>query len=149
MKVSVKGSYEALDELRLAKFEAELNCTLPKAYREFLLTHNGGYPNLHCFRYHDDLSGEEIASINLFFSLNDEDHFSSINYQLRSYIFSGPEGFLPIAHDGGSSTIYISLRPLDFGKIYLQVHWIDSAEGNIFLVSNSFEEFLDSIFACQ
>lgn len=147
MNITVKSRYEALDEARLAKFEAEMNCTLPKAYREFLLTNNGGIPSPSCFEYYDPIEeAKQVRSIDEFFFIGGKSEAYSIYFHIYTRII--PDDALPIAYDGQQGTIYISFKPGEEGKIYLHANWIEPEEVNVFLLSNSFEEFLDSLYTC-
>lgn len=137
---------EPVSELQISELEEMLKYQLPKDYRTFLKTHNGGRPKPVSFKYHDPMHGETLGSINKFFGIMDEDNWFSILGNFKDFRNEAQLGLLPIADEGGGNYIFMALDDENKGKIYYLNHNIDPSEGNLFFVANTFNELLDILF---
>jgi len=143
--VKIEKIHESLSTEDLEIFEHNHNITLPNDYRGFLLKYNGGYPNPSIYRISEEL-GESI--LNIFYGIgsmydNLEKTFDFFDEILEI-------GFIPIADDPIGNQICIGISKEFFGKIY---HWVHDEEHegmeNMYLLSNNFKTFLNSLYEGQ
>ena len=126
-------------------FEKKINRKLPKEYKEFLLKHNGGRVNEDSFDYNDRY-GANGSTLHTIYGLLDENDSYDLDYNRRMYDGRILEGYLTIAEDCGGNLILLSL---DDGKIYFWDYNLEDdppSTNNMYLVKNSFNEFLDSLY---
>lgn len=132
------------------KFEEQVSSKLPADYESFLLTYNGGIPMKNRFLIS---SSQGFDSISVFFGLSLDKSSLNINYLLDYYAERFPLGIIPIGEDPGGNYICLDANQGgSYGKVYFQDHEIDNedAQGNptrdnLFLVADSFTEFLKSL----
>lgn len=117
--------------------ELRFAAKLPKAFKDFYLANNGGYPQ-----------GNRIRGDKFVYSING---FTPIKHGklpmeklTKDYAESFPEliGYLPFAYDDGGNGFVLSLRRDDHGRIYL---WLYD-ERRLEPVCSSFEAFLAAIY---
>jgi len=148
MNATMSESGESLTERDITALERHVGAGLPLPYRQFLLEYNGGRVSPDCFDF--NRNGEEDGSmVDWFLRIGDEGWSNMYKY-LEVYKDRVPDGFMPIAHDPGGNLILISLQ--GDGRIYYWDHDEEVEEGqapgtrNVYLVANSFPEFLDSLY---
>ena len=139
---------ETLPESILKIFERDWEFKLPSGYREFLLKHNGGTPNLDCFTFENEPDNGSI--IQCFFGIYPDHNYDLIEtiktYKVRENRL--PKRLFPIANDCGGNLICISVMNPDRGKIYFWDHEQETDppdDSNLTLIANSFEDFLDGL----
>jgi cell wall assembly regulator SMI1 len=125
-------------------FEKQIGYTLPDVYKEFLLQYNGGRPdNKNNTFYILQQSGSDI--LNFFFGLNIIDFECYDLLTHRSWMVGRmPISLLCIGSDPGGNLICISLAIKTYGQIYFWDHELEGSV-NVFFLSNSFEEFVNSL----
>jgi len=117
---------------------------VPKEFKMFLLKFNGGFlimegPELKGINFNSKL---KILNFNSFYGLNHKNDFRDILYHISINTNFLPEGMLPIG--SLDSLIVISLRENDYGRVYnLDNDTGEFAEDELYLLANSFVEFLD------
>lgn len=124
------GSKKSLECVR--RLENSLNVVFPKSYVEIVLENNGAYVSPHSF-----VAGNRIESINNMFSIEDEYEF--VDERL-------PESVVPFGRDAGDNLLCFDFRARKDPGIVFWDHEIEEIEEAITFVSDSFAEFLDSIF---
>jgi SMI1-KNR4 cell-wall len=142
---------EAVTEDMITQFEIQIETAFQSNYRDFL-QHYGGYAfdRLVCYPYLEPFYGGKEGSLDLFFGLIDDENYGLLN---NWNIYKGrmPSNLLPIATDPGGNIICLSLDKETQEAIYF---WDHSEEGidnksprysNIYLVANSFDEFMNSL----
>lgn len=142
-------SREQLTKQDISRTELELGFSLPPQYKEFLLKNNGGYPEPDAFPIQDNPS-DDHGLVHYFLCIKPGDVYNLVNY---ATLFLGrvPKNLLPIAVDPGGNLICLSVAGADRGRVYFWEHEEESQEGetpgyeNVYLVANSFDEFLDSL----
>lgn len=108
----------------------ELNLELPKEYKSHILDFNGGRPKKRCFKE---------FSIHYFHAIKYSDYpLEEILEDLEGVL---PEGFFPIAEDGGGNQFCISLNKDNYGYIYMWYHDVDEEDAVVFLTTG-FDEFI-------
>lgn len=121
---------------------------LPKGYRDFLLKHNGGEPTPDYFNFKHDVN--DGSDVRFFLGIYPDEHNDLLNH-LQIYKSRVPDNIFPIAYDSGGNLICISVKGPDRGKVYFWDHEMEAADGeepsydNLTLISDSFEEFLNSL----
>jgi hypothetical protein len=148
VELQMTNQHPKLDDSALDMLEKHVGFALPQAYRQFLLKHNGGIPSPNCFVYYDPIDDKiERRSIDEFFHIGNKYDFYSVYAHVGKGII--PDDALAIAYDGQQGTIFISYAVGDEGRIYLHANWIEPEEVNIFLLGESFEDFLQKLFFCN
>lgn len=123
-----------------AKLEKLIGAHLPSSFVEFLTFSNGGYPLFNAY-YLNDIEYE----INNFFHLSTEFETDSENifWQYKHRWADAKREFLPIARDLVGNIYYLDLTEVDTSRVLLWIH--DDPDRPIRVLSNSFEEFIDSL----
>lgn len=143
--MKIKKIHESLSIGNLESFEYNHNITFPKDYRDFLLEYNGGYPNPDVYKISDEL-GESL--VNIFYGIGS----MYDNLEKKFDIFDDilELGFIPIADDPSGNQICIGISTEYFGQIF---HWSHDEEHdemeNMYFLSKSFNDFLDSLYEEQ
>ena len=143
-----RNEYKKIDKKDIKDFRKKFKLPkLPKSYINFMIKHNGGVSNYDTFTF--DIEKEEDSSIiSFFYSIsNNNDEIDTMDHAM-SYSDSYPKGFIPIATDFLGNTICLGLKGKSKNKVYVWIH--DMIEegyewANVFLVSKSFESFIDSL----
>lgn len=138
MKLRFEDPGPVLTEAEVCAFEKEIETSLPKDYREFLLKTNGGFPGLRC-AYHFD--GHELR-IRQFLSLTPSQiddlrgDYSSIRHDIS-------DDLLPFANDITGDFLCLSLAS---GEVY-RTDAYSSGEGNqgLHRLADSFTEFCSQL----
>ncbi|MFY0482848.1 SMI1/KNR4 family protein, partial [Flavobacterium sp. PLA-1-15] len=122
-----RNSKQKLTNDELLVFEKQFNLNLPNSYKEVMLEYNGGYPDKKYFR------GGGVY----FLPIKYGDWNLEKCIQVTSDIF--PKNYLPFI-DYGDGSICLSLDAETFDQIYFI-----NESGDIELVCNSFEEFMNEL----
>lgn len=140
-------SYSHIAEEDIKKFEDKYEVKLPKAYKEFLLLHNGGKPVIRRFK---TAEGTMTSSVMLFFPLSEETEFNLENYY---HIYTGgsivPSNMMPIGIDPADSLICLQIEGED--KVYFcDMDYFEEdqelKDEFILLVADNFSTFLNNLF---
>jgi hypothetical protein len=159
-----------LDEQHFQKIEAHLKTSLPSDYREFLRDYGGIYFDYVFFPYHKDgvVIEENLAGFNG--STEDEtiadNYYQFIeNFEINSQsspedfewypgihlvrdaprpvrVMKWPEELLPIAYDYVLNPICIALFGLRPGSIFYFIGNPTKGDENLYLIANSFDDFI-------
>jgi hypothetical protein len=130
-------SYDAVSENDLRLLEKEIGAPLPKEYRQFILSCNGGdYP---CEVEFNSTNGEFVSSLVGFYgvgaSANDE--LGDAYRTLTGYL---PDGLVPIGNDSGNGQTCIKVSGNDIGSIWI---WqLNAPDDQGSFVANNFDAFL-------
>jgi hypothetical protein len=144
----IEEDYGPLKESVLVLYEKKWGYKLPEPYRDFLLSHNGGYPEPDAFNFKNKDTG---SSVDRFLGIDIGEYDNLIEY-LENYKNRIPNDLFPIAHDPGGNLICICISGDNYGKIFFWDHDIEADEGelpdysNITLISDSFEEFMNNLY---
>lgn len=139
------NNHQRLTVDELMEFECTHDLMLPAEYRDFLLKHNGGKPQLNIF------SDDRV--INYFFAIKTllRDHYA-IQWYMDMYQDRYPHGMLPIASAGGGDLILIGLSHDQASKIYYWNHHFEAEDhaedywDNITFIADSFSQFLNQLY---
>ena len=148
--LKLRKTANSITKEELQAFKTEFNLSLPKSYEDFILKHNGGYPEIAAFDnpYEDGV----IIEVSNRISTEDEDFFARRGkvYSSRTAIQTHqqlekniPEFLYPFGLDAGGGNFCISMREEDFGTIY-QFFMDGTAEEPIY-VTDSFENFVNAL----
>lgn len=125
-------------------FEKQIGYTLPDAYKKFLLQYNGGRPDTtNNVFYISQQSGSDILDFLYGINITDFDCYDLFYYR-STMIGRMPMSLICIGGDPFGNQICISLAIDTYGRIYFWDHELEGSE-NIFFLSNSFEEFVNSL----
>lgn len=149
--LKIKRTGPSITEERLAAFEASNGLKLPKDYRKFLLSHNGGRPVRDTF----PIAGhrEEESDVSFFYGLDYPINSLELQwmFEMNDGYFSDPafENFFQIAHDGFNDKICLDLSEERFGTVVfvdMVPMWKDHTEKDIYVIADSFSAFLDMLY---
>lgn len=130
----------------VAELEHELGCSLPTAYKSFLLKHIGGYfvhetifTSVH--RIKDE--GCTVPMRLLFGMRETYDHYyslSQVNRMSRKRI-GFRKTFIEFAESEWQDSFCFETAPADYGAVY----FVEKNEGQIVRVANDFDDFLSKL----
>lgn len=147
-KISEPG--KKINESNIIEFEGKINLKLPLEYRLFLLNHNGGECEPSVFIFTEN-GIESDSSVRSFFAIGGIDDDYDLEENIDIYINEEKrllDGLIPIAEDDFGNLICICCEGSNTGRIYFWDHENedeDDLSANLFLVSNSFNEFIDNL----
>lgn len=137
-----------LTQAHIAGLEAELRVDLPDDYRAFLARYNGGRPKPRFFPIRG-VAADEFGVVQRFFSVGGPARVPDLVWYFRTLKGRIPSDLFPIAGDGSGNIICISMAGLNRGVVYFWDHdkeyWPPGYD-NVYLVAESFNKFLDSIY---
>ena len=123
-------------EKAIQTYEMQSGYKLPQAYRQFLLTHNGGSDPLKCRFDHKRPDGRESGTI--LHHLHGLSELGAGNENHHDY----PDYLLDIG-SGANILIGLGIRDETIGKVY---GWRHNAGGDVILLADNFSEFLDILY---
>ena len=146
-----KGRRRATDH-QIKALERQIGTKLPKGYRDFLKTVNGGRPNPRFINVPGAAGIDNVGVGQLFHLQPAKEHYSELTYQIQAMGRLLPAGHLPI---GGDSDVFtLSLHDKTFGCVFWWFHECNlehlDDDGNFLesaghLLASSFDEFLTRI----
>jgi hypothetical protein len=149
--VKIIDTGKTLTEKDITMFEKDIQCQIPDDYRLFLLSSNGGYPELCDFQVSDGSNSEaQITAVEYFLGI-DVHEKASIKYYIDTHKDRIPKWAFPIACDPGGSLICISTARNDAGKIYFWDREEECEEGetptdeNFYFIADNLQTFLDCL----
>jgi len=145
------------DPAEVAAVEQALGVALPACYRQFLDVANGGTLDHYSVRVPPTPEGEVLCFGDVFYPGRDghgEYGYGTLLGELREHRRSLdlPREVLPIAQDGGGSTVYLDLTEKGAGRIVALVHglpaWTGSSRQQDAFVelAPSFDAYVDLLF---
>jgi hypothetical protein len=150
--VQITSLCPAVTQAELQVFEHELGAEFPKDYLDFLLVHNGAKVKPNCFVWNNK-GHRNYNIVRYLFGLCELEWCSLRAYQ-KDYSSRMPANLLPIGTDEDSSNICLSISGDDYGKVYFWDRHFEVLDGipdnsNLFLLADSFTEFIDSLKNCE
>ncbi|WP_010583137.1 SMI1/KNR4 family protein [Schlesneria paludicola] len=151
MSVKINDSKPQLSKKKLSAVEKRLKIDLPEDYRQFMLTHNGGWPEPSEFKYGDGPYTD--SCVDWFLSIYDGEYSNFEEYfeQFKGDEPRMPTELVPIALDPGGNLVCISTHGPNRGKVFFWDHEEEASDGqvpdyrNVYTVANSFTEFLSML----
>lgn len=163
-----RGPPVEIPESELLMLEHDLKCSLPSDYREFLQTYSGyilfdsatfplrnandkrgsvsfffGVDELvhhHQNAYESDWPLDLFSGLRLIRSL---DEFEILPYEEEESVWvMWPTELLPIADSGGNDTTCLVVAGKQTGFVYYWLHDASPTDPHIYLVAESFDEFM-------
>jgi SMI1 / KNR4 family (SUKH-1) len=141
MKFRNSGPLPSEDQLR--ELESEFRISLPSAYREFLLTINGGYPE---GDYFEAIDGSVFVLQRLWVLGTDPPW----DLAHRNRYFDNRPKFFEIGFSICGDPVAIDLKGRQRGRVVWFDHEVDSGlfrRRDLRLLSNSFSELIDGLYA--
>lgn len=135
-------TYPAAASSRVADLETRLGTTLPKEYRTYLATQDGG-----------TLAGYNNQGLEVIFGVGEVPEWASLWHVLEGWQDVLPAGFIPVGSDAGGSFFLLAISGHDKGSVW---YWSSELEeddsGEAVSVqherlSDSWDEFLSSVTA--
>lgn len=136
-----------LSEADIASFEQQIGGTLPDDYRDFLVTTNGGVPEV---RFVND-PVRELVGVEGFFSVGEVQGELSMSDALATWGGRYPNDMLPLALCGGSNLLLLTLGGQSTNPVYYWEHDGEANEGepartdNLTQLATSFSGLLESL----
>jgi hypothetical protein len=148
MVITEKICEDVATDESLAEFQRKLGLPIPACYREFLKAHNGGRPSPKGFEFKDAQGKVEKDNIHYFFGL----HFGrigSLAQEFEMYYDRIPLGLLPIARDPFGNLVLVKLTIKRDAPVFFWDHELESEDeptmDNVFLINESFENFIEAL----
>lgn len=144
-KIKESNRFGKLNEEQLSEFENQLQVTLPKDYRSFLLNHNGGCPV-------PDTNKTPETDVRQILGLHNGESWASLQDHIDDYKGRIPSDTLPIAYDSLGNLFLLSLRKDTHGEVWFWDHELEAANNaseyfqNITKSANSFREFIENLY---
>ncbi|UPK42414.1 SMI1/KNR4 family protein [Paenibacillus pabuli] len=142
---TIYNTNEKIKLKNIEEFEAKYAVVLPVQYRDFLLEYNGGNVKPNVFKISDD---EGETALNTLYGLDINESYDELSSVFDSLYGEIPNEFISIGDDSGGNQICLGTSEEYAGKIYIFLHDIEPTEkmSNMFLISDSFDSFLDSLY---
>lgn len=150
MPTIIHAAYPAITPATLDAVERRIGRPIPPEYREFLLVHNGGYPEPADFEITCHNGRVMPVSVEWFFPVEAADSID-LEQVLRRYRGRYPEELFPFACDPGGNLICIAVAGEKAGQIWYWDHEEEAEEGepptwdNLYPVSESLNAFLTAL----
>lgn len=135
-----------ITEKDVTQFENRYGISLPLQYREFLLQTNGGRPERDMFPV-PGFQANPAARVHFFLGLKDPVVSCNLDWNRDIFADRIPAHLLVIASTEGADMICMSLASHTLSSIYYWDGYETSPTyGHLYLVANSFEEFLERLY---
>lgn len=131
-----RESAKAASLAEVREFESRFGIALPEAYREFLSTSNGGRPERDLVDV-PGCKGSPYARVHFFFGIGHPMDCYDLAWNV-AHADDLPRGLIPIATTEGADMFCLTRS----GEV---VFW-DGYEGTVFLVADTFAQFLDGLY---
>ena len=128
---------------QIAFIEQLIGRKLPQTYVDFLMSSNGGHPEVCDFSDRTEGSYEEWAVDHFFHISSELDSTESVVWNYRHRWPGAAREIFPIAADGGGNLVCLDLTEPGKDRVIVWVH--DDPDLPIVEVADSFEEFIDSL----
>ncbi|KIL11061.1 SMI1/KNR4 family protein [Bacillus sp. Je.9.29.b] len=92
------------------------------------------------------LVGESVP-VELFYGLEQNDY--DIREAIKTYKDQLPEQIIPIADADGGDLICLDVSKINQGKIYFWDHELRDREQDLFLIADTFTEFIEGLFVVE
>jgi hypothetical protein len=143
MKMQSSGPALVIDDI--SRFEKEIGFALPRDYRDFLLEHNGGIPQPADFKV--KIGSETLVdAVQAFHSLLGESDVLRMEWHQAKREL--PAGWLPIGLDIFGETLCVSLKGLNYGRVFLTEGYVEylGHKPHMWKLANSFNDFEAMLF---
>jgi cell wall assembly regulator SMI1 len=154
MLETVLSSARQLLESDIERFETKNRIQLPESYRRFLLRHNGGVPKQDAFLLSSHR--EKEMDVHFFLGIDNEDEHLQLqwhhDFNLENRTDPIFADLFEIAYDSFGDPICLDLSAGRYGAvIFIDVVpiWKDCTEKDIYVVANSFPEFLEMLYEAE
>ncbi|MEG3895990.1 MULTISPECIES: SMI1/KNR4 family protein [unclassified Microcoleus] len=152
MNIQIHESYPPIAIAQIKSLEERLGMQLPQNYINFLLSHNGGFPEIGGFVYRSE-AANRLGVVNRFLGIHSGKYDNLDDYLMlyKEREKRIPSNLIPIANDPGGNLICLSIDGSDLGNVYFWDHdWEseDEAEvnySNVYCIANSLEEFFQNL----
>jgi hypothetical protein len=138
-----------VDADRISSFEERHEISLPKAYRDFLLRHNGGQPEPAAFPI-EGMPDNPYGGVQAFFGLDANLLTEDLDLVLADLAGLIPAGILPIACTDGDDFVCLDLRRLTGPVVYWDrvPFWGENVwdERDLYPVADDFGTFLNELY---
>lgn len=148
--MKIIDGYPSTTEDIVQELEQTIGFTLPEDYRSWILENNGGVPTPGGFEF-NDLYGAKESVVQLFLPVGKEHTYNVLGqYELFTGEDRLPAEVVPIAFDPFGNMICLDLQDGEFkGTVLFWDHEMEHVESglesNLFIVAESFSEFLQMI----
>lgn len=148
----LQDSFDPITQADIDRLETDLEVTFPSEYRQFLLTFNAGNwrHNVICAvsGTHYWIDGNMPVEYSLGIITDDRFGFYDIRSKCETYAGRVRDDLIPIM-DAIADPILMAMSAEEYGRIYIWDHTREHEDDNLFLLSDSFGEFLRSLYAVE
>ncbi len=136
--------------------ENNFDIKLPEDYKNFLLTHNGGYPEKDCYSFIDVENASNLKRFLAFYDIKVDFHVQIYDDLVKEYLKLKdriPQECIPIARDSGGNYVCLGIKGSEYGKVYFWDHEEEADEGehptfaNMYLLANNFTDFINGLYS--
>jgi hypothetical protein len=145
MQIKQPNPYGPLEEAALFAFERSLKERLPEAYRQHLLSYNGGDWEPRCFFISEE-EGESV--IQSTYGLHSGPEYCRLDTIRDTFSDRIPKDLLAIACDSFGNQICIAISGKQKGSVFFWDHEV-IGKAAVVKISDSFEKFSASLLRCQ
>lgn len=133
----------AVDDARLAVFEAQIKCALPDDYRAFMMRYNGGRPKPSIVDFTLRDGSQSNAVVEGLLAIDSKIWNIEVTWRtLRSRV---PSETLPIGTDSFGNKFLLGITGEPRGKVFFWDHELETEDGdwsNVDLIADSFDSFM-------
>ena len=149
----LQDSFDPITQADIGQLEMDLGVEFPSEYRDFLLAFNAGYWRhdvVACRVRNPDYWVDEIRP-DMSLGIIPDDRFLILDIRSNCATYCGRvrDDLIPIMHSL-AHPIFMATSPQEYGTIYVwDQQTREDAGDNLFLLSDSFGEFLRSLYAVE
>lgn len=145
---STNKTNDSLNEMH--KIEKENGYHISSDYKSFINEYGECWIEDNVYTYLREkpvwLVGESVP-VELFYGLEQNDY--DIREAIKTYNEQLPEQIIPIADADGGDLICLDVSEINQGKIYFWDHELRDREQDLFLIADTFTEFIEGLFVVE
>jgi hypothetical protein len=142
MRINERLSDREASESQIQLFETQIGYSLPRDYRQFLKTDNGGRPERVSIVFETE-GGKDESLVSWFYTLEPDGDYGLLE-NIECYSDRIPPNMIPIACDAFGNQFLMSLGD-EKGAIYFWDHERENEDAeendNVHLIADSFSQF--------
>lgn len=141
MRTEIENKGPQINSSDIDEIELDIGVKLPKEYRDFLLSNNGGQP------WPDVIDITSLSNspvdVSVILGISREVKSSNLAWAMGTYSDFVRSGHLPVALDSGGNLYVLHLRDEGYGS----VSYVDLSDDKAisYYVADSFETFLNKL----
>lgn len=151
--IEINESKQKLTIDEIYRVEKKFGIQLPEGYRDFLLSHNGGFPINPKFKFRLPSGRFSDSLVNRFLAIYDGEYsnFETFFSDYKQHQNRIPAELVPIAYDPFGNLVCIGVSGVMLGEVFFWDHENEKDDGsppgfgNVHLIARTFTEFLNCL----